>query len=300
MADEVATIGKAKSEVSSQKSASLARTETSQHIPHPPPKHSLLTAQSPLRPNLSQVVEAMRGTSVDQVIRETRYKMMDYLHHTESKLKEKLDRDEKNKEKEKKKEKETKEEEEKEKPKEKGKEKEKEKEKKEEETKEQEESRKKEEEEANVKIKEAKEREKKALHPLSSTSSSSSSSAQALPPSVPSVPEPIKKSLGGVKQVPLTPEDLERLGREEAERIRQDRIRKGLEVPEIPRAPAPLIPIEEEQGNIQFEIKNKYPNDIVRYFHHRDVLPREEQFVRQYQVYNDFRRFEKYYLDVYI
>ena len=60
------------------------------------------------------------------------------------------------------------------------------------------------------------------------------------------------------------------------------------------------MPVREEQGNIPFQIKREYPNDIVRYFHHRDVLPREEQFVRQYQTYNDFRRFEKYYLDVYI
>ena len=39
---------------------------------------------------------------------------------------------------------------------------------------------------------------------------------------------------------------------------------------------------------------------MVRYFPHRYVLPREEQFVKQYKIYNDIRRFKKYYLDVYI
>ena len=64
--------------------------------------------------------------------------------------------------------------------------------------------------------------------------------------------------------------------------------------------PAPLMPIEEEPGNIPFKIKRKYPNDIVRYFHHRDVLPRDEQFKKQYKMYNDFLQFYKYYLHVYI
>ena len=56
----------------------------------------------------------------------------------------------------------------------------------------------------------------------------------------------------------------------------------------------------EENKYIPIKIKRKYPNDIVRYYHHRDVLPRDEQFKQQYKTYNDIMQFNKYYLGVYI